>query len=113
VGGLGVPAGQQRQPRDGVLVDPDQPGGLADAAALGQVMQDSEDLVVGEPGSEERRPLELGEPGLANPVVEEAMTGLAEVVDDQDVVPTPSAVGIAVGVLAAEVREVVRGNGAS
>jgi hypothetical protein len=53
VGILGVPSGQQGQPGDRVLVDPDQAGGLADAAALGQVLQDRRDLVVGEPGVEE------------------------------------------------------------
>ncbi len=36
----GVLAGQQRQPRDRVLVDAHQPCGLADAAPLGEVLQD-------------------------------------------------------------------------
>jgi hypothetical protein len=46
VGVLGVLTGEQRESRDGVLVDPDQPCGLADAAALGQVPQDRQDLLV-------------------------------------------------------------------
>ena len=33
-------AGQEGQSRDGILVDPDQAGGLADAAPLGRVLQD-------------------------------------------------------------------------
>jgi hypothetical protein len=113
VGILGVLPGQKGQPCDRVLVDPDQPGGLADAAPLGQVLQDRQDLVVGELGIEERRPLELGEAGLAGAAIEQAVAGLAEVVDDKDVVPAPSAVGVAVGVLAAEAGDVVHGRGAS
>jgi hypothetical protein len=108
VGILGVPPGHQRQPGDRVLVDPDQSGGLADPAALGQVLQDRQDLVMREPGVEKRRPLELGEAGLAVAAVEQAVAGLAEVVDDEDVAPAPSAVGVAFGVVAAEAREVVR-----
>ena len=113
VGGLGVLSGQQRQPRDRVLVDVDQPCGLADAAAVGQVLQDRHDLVVRELGVEERGALELGEPGLADSAGEQPVAGLAEVVDDQEVIAAPPAVGVAVGVLAAEAFEVVRGRGAS
>ena len=102
MGGLGVLAGQQGQPGDGVLVDPDQPGGLADAAALGEVLQDRQDLVVRELGVEQRRPLELGEPGLAGVAVEQAVVGLAEVVADREVAGAAPAVVGAVGVLAAE-----------
>ena len=50
-------------------------------------------------------------------VIEEAFSqpvaGLAEVVDDEEVVAAPPAVGVAVGVLAAEAVEVVRGHEAS
>ena len=113
MGLLGVPPGQQGQSGDRVLVDPDQAGGLADTAPLGQVLQDRQDLVVGELGVEERRPLELREAGLADPAVEQPVPGLPEVIDDEDVVPVPPAIGIAVGVLAAETSEVVRTQGAS
>ena len=51
VGVLGVLAGEQGQPGDGVPVDPDQPAGLADAAALGEVLQDREGLLVRAAGS--------------------------------------------------------------
>ena len=89
VGGLGVLTGQQGQPRDRVLVDPDQAGRLADAAPLGQVLQDRQDLVVRQLGVEQRRPLELGEPGLAGLAVEQPVAGLAEVVADREVAPAP------------------------
>jgi hypothetical protein len=108
-----VLTGEEGKPRDRVLVDPDQPCGLADATALGQVLQDCEDLVVGQFGVEQRRALELGEAGLAGPAVEQPVSCLAEVVDDQEVVPAPLAVGVAVGVLAAEAAEVVRGHESS
>ena len=76
MGGLGVPAGQEGQPRDGVLVDPDQPGGLADATALGEMLEDRQDLLVREFGVEQRRALELGEPGLTCVAVEQAVFAL-------------------------------------
>ncbi len=70
-------------------------------------------LVVGELGVEQWRPLEFGGPGLAGAAVEQVAPGLPEVVDAEDVVPAPSAVGVAVGVPAAEAVEVVRGPEAS
>ena len=59
VGALGVPAGQEGQPRDRVLIDAHEPRGLADATPLGQVFQDGQCLVVRQPGVEERRLLVL------------------------------------------------------
>jgi hypothetical protein len=106
-------AGQEGQPRHGVLVDPDQSGGLADAAALGEVLKDGQHLVARQLGVEERRALELGEAALAGPAVEQPVSGLSEVVDDEQVAVAPAAVEVAVGVLAAEAGEVVRGHGRS
>ena len=58
---LGVPAGDPTIASDGVGVDPAEPPGLTDAAALGDVLQDRLDLLRREPGVEEGRPLALGE----------------------------------------------------
>ena len=50
-------ADERGEPGHRVLVEPDEAGGLADAAPLGQVPQDGQDLLVGEPGVEEGVPL--------------------------------------------------------
>jgi hypothetical protein len=94
VGGLGVLAGQEGQPGDGVLGDALQSGGLADSTPLGEVPQDRQDLLVRELGVEQRGALELGEPGLAAPAVEQAVASLAEVIDDEEVAGVASAVEV-------------------
>jgi hypothetical protein len=73
------------QPCDRILVDPHQPGGLADAAAVGEVLEDGQDFVVRELGVEQRCALELGGPSLTGVAVEQAVVGLAEVVADREV----------------------------
>ena len=115
VGVSGVRTGQQGQPCDGILVDPHQAGGRSDPAALGELLQDRQDLVVRQSGVEERRPLELGEAGLAGRAGEQAVAGLGEVIDDEEVARVPPAVRVAAGIRAAEAGEVVvvRGPGAS
>jgi hypothetical protein len=82
---LGVLTSQQGQPRDRVLVDPHQPGGLADAAAIGEMREDCQDFLVWELGVEQRGSLELGEPGLAGVAVEQPVVRLTEVVADREV----------------------------
>ena len=52
VGGFGVLTGQQGQACDGILVDPHQSGGLSNAASLGKMLQDRQDLIVWEFGVE-------------------------------------------------------------
>jgi hypothetical protein len=95
-------------------MDPGEPLGLADAVAFGQVLQDGEGLLGGELGAEEGRPLVLGEAGLAGATVQEPeVVMLAEVATDAEVVAAPSPVAWAVGVLATEACEVVRGHDAS
>ena len=47
-----------------------EPAGLADAVALGDVVEDRVDLLRREPGAEERSPLALGESGLAGAAAE-------------------------------------------
>ena len=64
-------------------------------------------------GVEERRPLELGEAGLADSTGEQPVASLTEVVDDEDVVLAPPAIEVARGILAAKAAEVVCGHGAS
>jgi hypothetical protein len=45
---LGLLAGDQGQPHDGVLVDADQAAGLANAAALLQMLENGQGFVLGE-----------------------------------------------------------------
>jgi hypothetical protein len=94
---------------DRVLVDADQAAGLADATALGDVVQDGKDLVGGQAGVEQGRALALGEAGLARLAVEQAAPVAAVVAADGEVaVAAPAEVG-AIGVLAAEEAQVVHG----
>ena len=106
-------AGQQRQPRDSVLVNPHQSGGLTDAAPLGKVLEDRQDLVVRELGVKQRGALELGKPGLAGVAIQQTVLRLAEAAADREVTGVALAVAMTIGVLAAEVAEVVRGNDTS
>jgi len=110
VSAFGVLTGQGCQPGDGVLADPHQPGGLSGPTAVVEVLQDPCDLVVGELGVEVGRPLELGEPRLAGPAVQEAVVILAVVAADREVAGAAAAVLRTVGVLAAMQCEVVRGH---
>ncbi len=113
MGGLRVPAGEKGQPRDRVLVDAHQSSGLADAAPLGEMLQYCQDLVVRQLGVEERGPLELVEAVLTNLAVEEPVAGLAEKIEDQEIILATPAIELAFGVLAAETGEFVRGHDAS
>src|SRR3954469_16979100 len=72
----GVPSGGPAQAADGAAIHLTEPAGLSDAAPLGDVLQDRFDLLRREPRGEERRPLPLGESGLAVPATEHA-PGLA------------------------------------
>jgi hypothetical protein len=65
VGGSGVPAGLQGVADDGVLIDADEAGGLSNAAAFVEVVEDGEGLVVGEAGAEQGGAFALGEAPLA------------------------------------------------
>ena len=105
--------GQECQPGDGVLADAHQAGGLSGPAALVEVLEDPQDLVVGEFGVEEGSPLELGEPRLAGVAVQEAVVILAVVAADRKVAGAAAAVLRTGGVLAAMEREVVRGHESS
>jgi hypothetical protein len=105
---LGVVAGPQGVADDGVLIDADEAAGLADAAALLEVGEDIEDLVVGEAGVEQGRAFPLGEALLAGAAGEQAaLLVLAVAEGDAEVVAAAAAVGGALRVLAAEAAEVV------
>src|SRR5579862_974509 len=107
----GVLAGQEAVADDGVLVDADQAAGLADAAPLGDVVQDGDDLVLRESGVEQGRPLAFGEAGLAGAAGEHAALLRAVAEADAEVAPSPLAVVGAVGVLTAEAGQVLTHGG--
>jgi hypothetical protein len=113
VGVLGMLAGQDGQPGDGVLADPYQPCGLSGTTAIGEVLQNPRDLVVGEFGVEVRRSLKLGEPSFAGIAVEEAMVPLAEAAADREIAGAALTVVRALRVLAAIKQQVVRGHESS
>jgi hypothetical protein len=104
---LGVGAGPEAITDDGVLADAGQACGLADAAPLGDVVQDGDRLVFREAAVEEGGALTFGEAGLAGAAIEEA-AGLPAVVAADGQVALAAATEVrAVGVVAAENAEVV------
>ena len=109
-----MPAGDPAVAGDGVVVHPTEPAGLADAAPLGDVLQDRLDLLGREPGVEEGRPLALGEPGLAGPAAEHAtrLAGSVAVRHGQVSDPPLTVVG-AERIQAAEASQIVHGAGPS
>ncbi len=90
-----------------VLANTDQAASLADATALGNVVQHGDGLVLGEPGIEEGRALAFGEAGLAGLAVEQAALVAAVVAADSEVAEVALAEVGAVAVLAAEAFQVV------
>jgi hypothetical protein len=109
VGGAGVVAGPLAQPHDGVAVDADEPLGLADAAAVAEVLKHGQRLVLRQAAGEQRRAVALGEASLARLAVEQAALLRAVAGADGDVAPAALAVAVTIGVEAAEPREVVHG----
>jgi hypothetical protein len=108
----GVLAGQPAQAADRVAIHAAEPPGLADAAALGDVLQDRFGPLRGEPGVEQGRPLPLGAPGLAGAASEHPTLLLGAVAAGHGQVSGPPlAVLGAVGIQAAEARQVVHGVG--
>ena len=89
-------------------MDADEPSGLADAAALVEVLEDREGLLLGEMAAVQRRALALGEAGPAGVAVELAeLLVLAVAAADREVAGVAPAVERTVGILAAEACEVV------
>jgi hypothetical protein len=100
--------GSAGQAADGVLINADKPPGGADAAALVQVLEDGEGLLLGEMAVEEGRPLALGEAVLAGVAVKQSDVVLVAVAGaDREIAGVAAGIDGAVGVLAAEAREVV------
>ena len=96
------------QPSDGVGVDADQASGGADAAALVEVLEHGEGLLLGEMAVEQGRALALGEARLARLAVEQSDVALLAVAGaDREIAGVTGAVEGALRVLTAEAREVV------
>jgi hypothetical protein len=108
----GVVPGEQGIAGDGILADPDEPAGLTDAAAVGQVGEHGQGPVVGQSAAEERGALALGEPGLASGAVQEPALVLAVPGTDGEIPLVPLAVGRALRLEAAEPTQVI-GHGSS
>jgi len=85
VGVPGVLSGEQGQPGDGVAMDATQPCRLAGADPFVQVLQDRDDLLMGELGLVERSPLIFREPSLTGFAAQEANIAVFshEVVDGE------------------------------
>jgi hypothetical protein len=105
-------AGQPTQAADGTTIHLAEPAGLADAAPLGDMLQDRLGALGREPGVEEGRPLPLGEADLAGTAPEQAARLVGTVVAGHGQVSGPPlAMFGAVGIQAAEARQVVHGSG--
>jgi hypothetical protein len=99
-------ADQQAVADDGVFVHADQAAGLADATALGDVVEDGDDLAVGEPGVEQGGAFAFGEAALTGAAGQHAALLGAVAEADAEVSQPPLAVVGAVGILTAEAGKV-------
>jgi hypothetical protein len=102
VGLSGVPAGLEGVADDGVLIDARQAGGLADAAAVLEVLEDGEGFVVGQSCAEQGGAFTLGEALLAGAAGEHAALPGAVAEGNAEIVLATQAVVRALGILAAE-----------
>jgi hypothetical protein len=92
----------------GIAVDAHQPFGLADPAALGDVLQDRSGLFPGQVGMEQGCALAFGKPIATGATAEEAdRVFLAIVAADGEVFPPSDAMIGTRGIQAAEPREVI------
>jgi hypothetical protein len=103
--------GQQAVADDGILVHPDESAGLADADALGDMIQDRDDLLFRQSGVEQGRALAFGEARLAGAASEHAALLRAVAEADAEVSQSPFAVVRAVGILTAEAGQVLAHGG--
>jgi hypothetical protein len=108
MGVMGLLPGSAGQSYDGIAMDTDEASGLADAATLGQVLQDRDGGRFGEMTAVKRRALALREVGVAGVAVEQAeLLLLAVAAAHGKVAGVASAIESTVGVLAAEASEIV------
>jgi hypothetical protein len=106
----GMLASDPTEAADGAAIDLAEPAGLADAAPLGDMLQDRFDLLWWQSRIEEGRPFALGESGLASMAAEHASGLLGTIATGHCQVSSPTlAMFGAVGIQAAEAREVVHG----
>src|SRR3954471_17963728 len=104
----GVLPGDSAQAADRASIDLAESSGLADATPLGDVVQDRSERLRREPGVEARRPLPLGESILAGAAPEHPPLLLVTVATGHGQISGPPlAILGAVGIEAAEAREVV------
>jgi hypothetical protein len=109
----GVFPGDLRPADDGVAVDVDQASGRSDAAARAAVLEHGAGLLLGEVGREQGRALAFGEAVIAGLAVEQPeVIVLAVACADGEVSGIALAKEGAIGLLAAEAREVVPGTAA-
>jgi hypothetical protein len=88
---------------NGVFIDTCQPGGLADATTVLQVLEDVECLVVGQPGAEQGGAFAFGEADLAGAAGKHAPVLAGAVAEaEADVALTPQAIIRTVRVLTTE-----------
>jgi hypothetical protein len=107
---LGVGARPQGVADDRVFIDAGQPCGLTDAAAVLEVLEDGEGLILGEAGAEEGTPFALREACLAGAAGEHPALSAGAITEaDAEVVTAAQAIVGAVRVLAAKEAEVVHG----
>jgi hypothetical protein len=107
---LGVGAGEEGEADHRVFVDAAEAAGLADANALLEVGEDGDGLVLGEAGVEQRGAVAFAEAVLAGATGQTAtLLVLAVAEGDAEVAVIAAAKVRAVGVVAAEVLQIVHG----
>jgi hypothetical protein len=107
-------SGDAGQSADGVGIDADQAPGGSDAAALVEVLEHGEGLLLGEMAVEQDCALALGEAVFAGVAVEQSDVILFAVAGaDGEIAGVAPGVEDALGVLTAEAREVVHAKGRS
>jgi hypothetical protein len=99
---LSVPASDFGQADDGVFADADQACGLANTAAIGEVLENCQELVVRQATIEERSAFAFGEAILAAIAVKQPVLLRTIATTNGEVLLAPLAIQRAFGVLAAE-----------
>jgi hypothetical protein len=95
---------------DGVGMDVDQSGRLADTTALVDVLQDREDLLLRQAGAIQRCALAFGEAVPAGAAIKQAkLAVLAESAGDGEISGAATSEVGAVGIQATKLREIVHG----